>query len=108
MEQGWPGLSEVFDHTSILRFIEQRFGVREPNITAWRRTVCGDLTSAFDFSRTDYGMPTLPATNACFPPDKDRHKDYVPTPPRDPALPKQETGQRPALHCPTTWQPTDA
>lgn len=43
--------SEVFDHTSVLRFIEARFGVRETNITPWRRSVCGDLTSAFDFSR---------------------------------------------------------
>jgi phospholipase C len=92
--------SEVFDHTSVLRFIEQRFGVREPNITAWRRTVCGDLTSAFDFSRTDSGVPTLPATNGYFPPDKDRHKDYVPTPPDTPTLPKQETGRRPALPLP--------
>ena len=42
--------SEVFDHTSVIRFIETRFGVREPNITPWRRAVCGDLTSCFDFS----------------------------------------------------------
>jgi phospholipase C len=27
--------------------------VAEPNISAWRRTVCGDLTSAFDFTRPD-------------------------------------------------------
>ena len=38
---GWV-CSEVFDHTSPIRFIEQRFGVTEPNITPWRRTVCGD------------------------------------------------------------------
>ncbi|WP_322030366.1 phosphocholine-specific phospholipase C [Paraburkholderia sp. J76] len=42
--------SEVFDHTSVLRFIEKRFGVREPNIGPWRRAVFGDLTSAFNFS----------------------------------------------------------
>ncbi|MBC3873824.1 phosphocholine-specific phospholipase C [Undibacterium flavidum] len=42
--------SEVFDHTSIIRFLEKRFGVFEPNISAWRRAVCGDLTSMFDFS----------------------------------------------------------
>ncbi|MDG6094055.1 phospholipase C, phosphocholine-specific [Acetobacter sp. AN02] len=42
--------SEVFDHTSVLRFMEARFGVAELNITPWRRSVCGDLTSAFDFS----------------------------------------------------------
>lgn len=42
--------SQVFDHSSVIRFLEQRFGVVEPNISAWRRAVCGDLTSAFDFS----------------------------------------------------------
>jgi len=49
--------SEVFDHTSILRFLEQRFGVMEPNISAWRRSVCGDLTSMFDFQRQDNQRP---------------------------------------------------
>jgi phospholipase C len=49
---GWVN-SEVFDHTSVIRFIERRFGVLEPNISAWRRAVCGDLTSAFDFSDPD-------------------------------------------------------
>jgi phospholipase C len=42
--------SEVFDHTSLIRFIEARFRVREPNISDWRRQMCGDLTSAFRFS----------------------------------------------------------
>jgi phospholipase C len=42
--------SEVFDHTSLIRIIEARFGVHEPNISAWRRQTCGDLTSAFRFS----------------------------------------------------------
>ncbi|MGS0894331.1 phosphocholine-specific phospholipase C [Burkholderia stagnalis] len=58
---GWVN-SEVFDHTSVLRFLEQRFGVQEPNISPWRRAVCGDLTSAFNF-RTPNGSPTtsLPA-----------------------------------------------
>lgn len=45
--------SEVFDHTSSLqfleKFLEKKTGKRiiEENISAWRRTVCGDLTSAF-------------------------------------------------------------
>ena len=58
--------SEVFDHTSILRFLEARFGVHEPNISAWRRAVCGDLTSCFDFGAPDTVdfMATLPATAA--------------------------------------------
>ncbi|MFM0137431.1 phosphocholine-specific phospholipase C [Caballeronia grimmiae] len=46
---GWV-CSQVFDHTSVLQFLEARFGVAEPNISAWRRAVCGDLTSAFDFT----------------------------------------------------------
>jgi phospholipase C len=56
--------SEVFDHTSTLRFLEKRFGVAEPNISAWRRTVCGDLTSAFDFKspNLDWTVLTLPDT----------------------------------------------
>ncbi len=41
--------AEVFDHTSVLRFLERRFGVVEENISPWRRAVCGDLTSLFDF-----------------------------------------------------------
>ena len=48
---GWVN-SQVFDHTSIIQFIELRFGVREPNISSWRRAVCGDLSSAFDFAQT--------------------------------------------------------
>ncbi|MDR7925864.1 phospholipase C, phosphocholine-specific [Acidithiobacillus thiooxidans] len=54
--------SEVFDHTSVIRFIERRFGVSEPNIAPWRRAVCGDLTSAFDFSRADERKVSLPST----------------------------------------------
>ncbi|NQE60629.1 phosphocholine-specific phospholipase C [Caulobacter sp. RHG1] len=56
--------SEVFDHTSTLKFLERRFGVREENISDWRRAVCGDLTSAFDFAtpNQDWAALTLPAT----------------------------------------------
>ncbi|MFK4188117.1 phosphocholine-specific phospholipase C [Streptomyces sparsogenes] len=96
---GWVN-SEVFDHTSIIRFIERRFGVHEPHVSPWRRAVCGDLTSAFDFSRSDTAIPALPDTAAWRPPDHDRHKDYVPTPPAKPALPRQEPGTRPARPLP--------
>jgi phospholipase C len=60
---GWVD-SQVFDHTSVLRFIERRFGVPEPNISAWRRAVCGDLTSAFNFADPDDSefFSRLPAT----------------------------------------------
>jgi phospholipase C len=40
---------EKFDHTSVLRFLEKFTGVREPNISDWRRKTFGDLTSAFRF-----------------------------------------------------------
>ncbi|WP_371663832.1 phosphocholine-specific phospholipase C [Streptomyces sp. NBC_00280] len=88
--------SETLDHTSIIRFMESRFGVHEPNISPWRRAVCGDLTAAFDFSRKDTRPVALPDTDGYRPPDKDRHPDYVPTPPAHPALPRQERGLRPA------------
>ncbi|MCX4997031.1 phosphocholine-specific phospholipase C [Streptomyces longwoodensis] len=92
---GWV-CSETFDHTSIIRFMERRFGVHEPNISPWRRTVCGDLTAAFDFSRGDTRPVSLPDTDGYRPPDRLRHPDYVPTPPAHGVLPKQERGLRPA------------
>jgi len=54
--------SEVFDHTSVIRFLEKRFGVMEPNISAWRRAVCGDLTSCFDFRTPNAAVAVLPET----------------------------------------------
>ncbi|MEV0910649.1 phosphocholine-specific phospholipase C [Streptomyces hokutonensis] len=88
--------SETFDHTSVIRFMERRFGVHEPNISPWRRAICGDLTTAFDFSHKDVTKVPLPATDGYQPPDRNRHPDYVPTPPANPVLPKQERGLRPA------------
>ncbi len=51
--------SEVFDHTSVLQFLEKLLShktgkqVQETNISPWRRAVCGDLTSAFQTKRSD-------------------------------------------------------
>jgi phospholipase C len=92
--------SEVFDHTSIIRFLEQRFGVSEPNISPWRRAVCGDLTSAFDFATTRPYLPALPSTAGYAPPDRDRHPDVVPVPPRRQHVPPQEPGVRRARSLP--------
>jgi phospholipase C len=92
--------SEVFDHTSIVRFMERRFGVREPNISAWRRAVCGDLTTAFDFASADDHLPELPGTSAYFPPDQLRHPDVVPVPPAVQRVPAQERGVRRARPLP--------
>jgi phospholipase C len=56
--------SQVFDHTSILQFLEvfltHKIGspVRESNISGWRRAVCGDLTSVFrPYSGKQYKLP---------------------------------------------------
>jgi phospholipase C len=54
--------SDVFDHTSQLRFLETRFGVRAPNISAWRRSVTGDLTSTLHMATPDTTVPSLPTT----------------------------------------------
>ena len=58
---GWV-CSEPFDHTSTLRFLEQFTGVREPNISDWRRSAFGDLTSALRMKQTPGKAPTLPDT----------------------------------------------
>ncbi len=55
--------SERFDHTSLLRFLETRFGVEVPNLSKWRRSVTGDLTAAFNFAASpDTHLPALPPT----------------------------------------------
>jgi phospholipase C len=53
--------SGVLDHTSVLRFIETRFGVEVPNLSAWRRGVTGDFTGALGVA--DFSMPVLPGTS---------------------------------------------
>lgn len=55
--------SETFDHTSLLRLIERRFGAEVPNLSAWRRDAVGDLTSAFNFAAPDASVPALPKPN---------------------------------------------
>lgn len=49
---GWVN-SQVFDHTSSLQFLEKFLShklnrkIEETNISAWRRAICGDLSSVF-------------------------------------------------------------
>ncbi|MFK3651501.1 phosphocholine-specific phospholipase C [Lysobacter enzymogenes] len=111
---GWVS-SEVFDHTSVIRFLEARFGVAEPNISEWRRAVCGDLTSLFDFGATaDTAVPATARDVAA----ADAHmndaywKQYYYAKPdypaTSPALPPQERGIKPARAVPydlyvTSW-----
>ena len=102
--------SEVFDHTSIIRFIEARFAHRNPvliesNITPWRRAVAGDLTSAFNFRDPNSRIVTLPSTDSYAPPSAaiaagTRYPDYVPPVPANQTMPTQEPGTRPARPVP--------
>src|SRR5580693_4752795 len=59
--------SQVFDHTSVIQFIEKRFGVYEYNISPWRRAVAGDLTSVFNFATPNNAPPALPSTSGDLP-----------------------------------------
>ena len=52
--------TEQFDHTSILRFLETRFGAEVPNLSEWRRENTGDLTGAFNFAEPKEGTGKLP------------------------------------------------
>ena len=92
---GWV-CSETFDHTSLIRFIEARFGVDEPNITPWRRAVCGDLTSAFDFASASDSVPSLPSVTAYKPTESTTPPSYHPVPPAVGSVPVQEPGVRPS------------
>jgi len=97
--------SETFDHTSVLRFLETRFGVEVPNLSSWRRSVTGDLTGALNLRRrADTSVPTLPPTSlgdttvaeqAVINALAGTEDDGVPYPlPTTNAMPRQETAPR--------------
>ncbi len=117
--------SQVFDHTSVLQFLEKftqkktGTAVRETNISPWRRAVCGDLTSAF-LPESGANAP-LPEPVARAPFVAGIHQaQFRPAPapgraltpeecaklranPRDcDALPRQEPGTRPS--CPLPYE----
>ncbi len=117
--------SQVFDHTSVLQFLERflshKFGrpVEEPNISRWRRTVCGDLTSAFQvFDAGQSGLPPAPDAStviegihrAQFKPPPSGYKaltitdvDQIRRDPRGSRrLPRQEPGLR--RSCPLPYE----
>lgn len=119
---GWVD-SQVCDHTSSLRFLEQfvrrRFGVevREDNITSWRRTVAGDLTSVFRPWRGEpVAMPAFleqrawlgtilhakkkPEPEAGPPLSAEELAQIAAEPQHSPRLPRQEPGTRPATALP--------
>jgi phospholipase C len=98
--------SQVFDHTSVVQFIEKRFGVFEHNISPWRRAVAGDLTSVFNFANPNDAPPvSLPSTDGFLPSPFELNGGNVNT--FQPKLkdviigvPAQEKGIRPARALP--------
>uniref|UniRef100_UPI0005BD9689 phospholipase domain-containing protein n=1 Tax=Pseudacidovorax intermedius TaxID=433924 RepID=UPI0005BD9689 len=90
--------------TSVLRFLEQRFGVTEPNISAYRRAVCGDLTSAFNFANpNNEALPTLAGRKTQAEADQLRAQQQALAqivPPTTQQLPRQATGTRPSRALP--------
>jgi phospholipase C len=60
--------SKTLDHTSILRFLERRFGPKVPNLSRWRRSVTGDMTQAFNFAEpANTTVPVLPSPSLADP-----------------------------------------
>jgi phospholipase C len=99
--------SQTYDHTSVLRFLERRFGVEEPNISEWRRKTCGDLWESFDFADPDYSFPRLPATAG----ERDRDNRSCRSAPfalprvTNGPQPKQEPGTKPRRPCTSPARP---
>jgi phospholipase C len=112
---------DVFDHTSLIQFMEAKFGIKSPNISDWRRQNAGDLTSAFNFAAPpDLSLPNIPGavSNAGDQPEECLAEEALGLPYPTPAVigaPPQESGTRPApsglngaLPPPTGGGPTPA
>jgi phospholipase C len=98
--------SQVFDHTSVIQFIEKRFGVFESNISPWRRAVVGDLTSLFNFANPNsHSHVPLPDTDGFLPSVAELAggggTDFIPSLGSVIiGVPQQEPGVRPARALP--------
>lgn len=115
--------SQVFDHTSSIQFLEHFLShkktenIKEDNISSWRRSLCGDLTSVFrpyngekillpqkiekvafvesihkaKFAKLPDGFVNL---------DQDMINTILENPKQSPYLPKQEKGVKPSNSIP--------
>lgn len=91
---GWVD-SQVADHTSVGQFLEKRFNIHIDAISPWHRSVCSDLTSAFDFQNpNDPVFPKLPDTSAFAQIETESKKLPKATAPEVPAPLFQEKGTR--------------
>lgn len=102
--RGGHVVSDVFDHTSQLRLIGERFGVEVPNVSAWRRRTVGDLTTTLFRSRRDTRVPKLPpihipTSGACATADQNTEQGGAATPvPPHQRMPRQGGGSTPASY----------
>jgi len=115
--------SQVFDHTSVFRFVQNWLGQKrgqqivENTISLWRRTITGDLTSAFRRFDADDGkrLAALEKTpfikgiyDAKFMPAPSNYKALTDEeiartasdPRTSPYLPRQEPGVKPSCALP--------
>ncbi|QPI53407.1 phospholipase C, phosphocholine-specific [Massilia antarctica] len=88
--------SQLFDHTSQIRFLEEwlvaglgkeRAAVSCELISPWRRAVCGDLSSAFEFASPDSHWPSSLPKSTTY---KLVTGKPTPMPPDVQVLPRQE------------------
>lgn len=121
--RGGAVCSQVFDHTSPLQLLEKLLThktgkeIIEPNISAWRRTVCGDLTSSFreepaadkvqlPFHDRDEFLETIHRAQFMSPPGNfrqvsaDEIETLRSTPQSPDLMPQQEQGTRPSVPLP--------
>ncbi len=95
--------SNVYDHTSMLQFLATWTGVKPVNITPWRVSVTGDLTTAFDFEHPDFSIPSnIPTLDQTWALTQLTGGSTTPPAEGDQKMPTQEPGTRP--HRPTNYQ----
>ncbi|MGH3225324.1 MAG: alkaline phosphatase family protein, partial [Streptosporangiaceae bacterium] len=58
--RGGNVVSQVFDHTSQLKLVAERFGVQVANVSQWRLSTVGDLTATLG-SKPNTSVPALPS-----------------------------------------------
>jgi phospholipase C len=98
--------SELFDHTSQLKLISERFGVQVPNVSKWRLDTVGDLTSTLFRSPANTIVPELPLAPVYLPSNGDcsATEQYSeaggasPSIPTKQTMPKQGGGSTPASY----------
>jgi phospholipase C len=95
--------SNVYDHTSMLQFLATWTGVKPANVTPWRASVTGDLTTAFDFKHPDFTIPgNIPTLDQTWALTQLTGGSTAPPAEGDQKMPAQEPGTRP--HRPTNYQ----